>query len=90
MIRKIGLIGRTYRHVNRYREIITVLFRHGFGDLITNSQIEKYFDFGKKFIPNKKIGNTTSLSRPFSVRAHMKPIVPGTDWTNVDKSIILV
>ena len=55
MIRKIGLIGRTYRHINRYREIITILFRHGFGDLITNSQIEKYLDFGKKFIPNKKI-----------------------------------
>lgn len=63
MIREIGSIGNTYRHINRYREIIIVLFKHGFGDLITNSQIEKYLDFGKKFLPNKKIGDTTSLSR---------------------------
>ncbi|MCD6182360.1 MAG: AarF/ABC1/UbiB kinase family protein [Candidatus Cloacimonetes bacterium] len=76
MIRKIGSIGRTYRHVNRYREIITVLFQHGFGDLITNSQIEKYFDFGKKFIPNKKIEEVTSLSRWERIRMVLEELGP--------------
>ena len=76
MIRKIGLIGRTYRHINRYREIITVLFKHGFGDLITNSQIEKYLDFGKKFIPNKKIEKTTSLSRWERIRMVLEELGP--------------
>ncbi len=76
MIRKIGSIGRTYRHVNRYREIITVLIQHGFGDLITNSQIEKYFDFGKKFIPNKKIEEVTSLSRWERIRMVLEELGP--------------
>jgi ubiquinone biosynthesis protein len=76
MIRKIGLIGRTYRHINRYREIITVLFQHGFGDLITNSQIEKYLDFGKKFIPNKKIEKATSLSRWERIRMVLEELGP--------------
>jgi len=76
MIRKIGLIGRTYRHINRYREIIIVLFKHGFGDLITNSQIEKYLDFGKKFIPNKKIEKTTSLSRWERIRMVLEELGP--------------
>jgi ubiquinone biosynthesis protein len=76
MIRKIGLIGRTYRHINRYREIITVLFQHGFGDLITNSQIEKYLDFGKKFIPNKKIEKVSSLSRWERIRIVLEELGP--------------
>ena len=33
-IRKIGVIGRTYRHLNRYRQILTILFKYGFGDLL--------------------------------------------------------
>ncbi len=76
MIRKIGLIGRTYRHINRYREIITVLFQHGFGDLITSSQIEKYLDFGKKFIPNRKVKKTTSLSRWERIRMVLEELGP--------------
>ncbi len=75
-MRKIGLIGRTYRHINRYREIITVLFKHGFGDLITNSQIEKYLDFGKKFIPNKKMEKPISLSRWERVRMVLEELGP--------------
>ena len=76
MIRKIGLIGRTYRHINRYSEIVTVLFKHGFGDLITNFQIEKYFDFGKKFISKKKNEKTTSLSRWKRIRMVLEELGP--------------
>ncbi|MCD4676502.1 MAG: AarF/ABC1/UbiB kinase family protein [Desulfobacula sp.] len=76
MIRKIGLIGRTYRHINRYREIVTVLFKHGFGDLITNSQIEKYLDFGKKLIHNRKVKKTTSLSRWERIRMVLEELGP--------------
>ncbi|MCD6330463.1 MAG: AarF/ABC1/UbiB kinase family protein [Candidatus Cloacimonetes bacterium] len=76
MMRKIGLIGRTYRHINRYREIITILFKHGFGDLVTSSQIEKYLDFGKKFIPRKKVTKTTSLSRWERIRMVLEELGP--------------
>lgn len=50
MIGKIPSIGRTYRYINRYREIIAVLVRHGFGDLLASSQLEKYVDLGRRLI----------------------------------------
>ena len=75
-MRKIGLIGRTYRHINRYREIITVLFKHGFGDLVTSSQIEKHLDFGKKLIHNRKVKKTTSLSRWERIRMVLEELGP--------------
>jgi ubiquinone biosynthesis protein len=33
-IRKIGVLGRTYRHLNRYRQILGILFSYGFGEVI--------------------------------------------------------
>lgn len=47
MNRKTGLLGRTYRHINRYREILTVLAKHGFGDLLTKVNLDK-------LLPRKK------------------------------------
>ncbi len=41
-IRKIGMIGRTYRHMQRYRQILGVLFRYGFGDPVDTLKIEQY------------------------------------------------
>jgi ubiquinone biosynthesis protein len=38
-IRKIGVIGRTYRHLNRYRQILGVFFKYGFGDLVEHLKI---------------------------------------------------
>ena len=33
-IRKIGVMGRTYRYAKRYGEILNVLIKYGFGDLV--------------------------------------------------------
>ena len=32
--RKSGRIRRTFRHLNRYREIASVLLKHGFGSAV--------------------------------------------------------
>ena len=40
MLDKIANIGRTYRHMQRYREILSVLFKYGFGDLVDSLRIE--------------------------------------------------
>ncbi len=45
MRKKRNMYGRTVRHLKRYREIIQVLVRNGFGDLITRSGIEQAVDF---------------------------------------------
>ncbi|MFA4944731.1 MAG: AarF/UbiB family protein [Lentisphaeria bacterium] len=34
LLSNLARLGRRYRHFSRYREILTVLFKHGFGDLL--------------------------------------------------------
>ena len=41
-IRKIGVIGRTYRNLNRYRRILAVLLKYGFGDLLEMLKLDQY------------------------------------------------
>ncbi len=43
-IRKIGLISRTYRHAERYHQILVILFKYGFGDIIATLHIGRYID----------------------------------------------
>ena len=45
-IRKIGVFGRTYRHLNRYRQILGILFKYGFGDLVERLKIDQYIEIG--------------------------------------------
>lgn len=47
VIREFRMLGRTYRHVNRFREIITVFAKHGFGDLFSRLQLDR--QLGTKF-----------------------------------------
>jgi ubiquinone biosynthesis protein len=51
--RKIGVIGRTYRHLNRYRQILSVLFKYGFGDLLERLRIDQYIEVGLQTISIK-------------------------------------
>ena len=43
---------RAYLRVKRYKEIIIILAKHGFGDLLTKIDLEKYIDLGEKIIPS--------------------------------------
>jgi len=38
-IRTIGVISRTYRHINRYREIIAILVKYGFGEILAKLEL---------------------------------------------------
>ena len=42
-IRKIGVISRTYRHISRYREIIAILVKYGFGEILAKLELQKHF-----------------------------------------------
>ena len=66
---KIGNIGRTYQHMQRYRQIITVLFKYGFGDMIDALKIEHYLEIGLQMISRKRREKIETLSR--AVRARM-------------------
>jgi ubiquinone biosynthesis protein len=53
-IRKIGVIGRTYRHLNRYRQILGILLKYGFEDIIDRLKIDQYIEAGLQLISKKK------------------------------------
>ncbi len=50
-IRKIGAFGRTYRHLNRYRQILGTLIKYGFGDVIERLNIDQYIEIGLQMLP---------------------------------------
>jgi ubiquinone biosynthesis protein len=76
MFSKAGIMGRTYRHISRYREIAAVLARHGFGDLLSNVHLEKYVDFGGKISPRKGDASLASLSRWERLRLALEELGP--------------
>lgn len=75
-IRKIGIIGKTYRHIQRYRQILTVLFRYGFGDLLHTLKIEQYLEISLQMISRKRREKIETLSRAERVRMAMEELGP--------------
>jgi ubiquinone biosynthesis protein len=75
-IRKIGVIGRTYRHLNRYRQILTILFKYGFGDLLEMLKIDQYIEVGLQMISKKRGGRVERLTRPQRLRMAFEELGP--------------
>jgi ubiquinone biosynthesis protein len=75
-IRKIGVIGRTYRHLNRYRQILTVLFKHGFGDLLERLKLDQYIEAGIQAISKKQTEPVEKLTRPQRLRMAFEELGP--------------
>ncbi|MCF8051840.1 MAG: AarF/ABC1/UbiB kinase family protein [Desulfobacterales bacterium] len=75
-IRKIGVLGRTYRHLNRYRQILGVLFKYGFGDLVDRLRIEQYLEIGLQVISRKKRERVERLTRAVRVRMAFEELGP--------------
>jgi ubiquinone biosynthesis protein len=76
VIRKIGIIGRTYRHIQRYRQILTVLFKYGFGDLVDTLKIEQYLEIGLQMVSRKRREKIETLSRAERVRMALEELGP--------------
>ena len=75
-IRKIGVIGRTYRHLNRYRQILAVLFKYGFGDLLEMLKIDQYIEVGLQMISRKGATREERLNRPQRLRMAFEELGP--------------
>ena len=73
---KISTIGRTYRHVKRYRRILTVLFKYGFGDLIDVLKIEQYLEIGLRLVSKKRREKIESHTRAERVRMAIEELGP--------------
>lgn len=75
-IRKLGAIGRTYRHLNRYHRILRVLFKYGFDDLVDRLHIDQYLESGLQMINRKPRAQVQRLSRPERLRMVMEELGP--------------
>jgi ubiquinone biosynthesis protein len=75
-IRKIGVVGRTYRHLNRYRQILAVLFRYGFGDLVELLRIDQYMEIGLQLISKKRRDRIDKLTRAERVSLALEELGP--------------
>ena len=76
IISKIGMIGRTYRHIQRYRQILTVLIKYGFGDLVNILKIEHYLEIGFQVVSRKRREKMDKLSRAERVRMALEELGP--------------
>ena len=75
-IRKIGVIGRTYRHLNRYRQILTILFKYGFGDLLEMLKIDQYVEVGLQMISKNREVRIERLTKPQGLRMAFEELGP--------------
>ena len=75
-IRKIGVIGRTYRHLNRYSQILAIFFKYGFGDLVDSLKIDQYIEIGLQMISRKRRDRVEKLTRAERVRMAFEELGP--------------
>lgn len=75
-IGKIGIVSRTYRHINRYRQILTVLFKYGFGDIVDRLNVGQYVEIGMQMVSKKRRANMDSLTREERIRMALEDLGP--------------
>ena len=75
-IRKIGVMGRTYRHAKRYQETLNVLIKYGFGDLVDALNIKQNIEIGIENISGEQPERIEKLSRPERVRLALGELGP--------------
>ncbi len=69
-------VTRAYLRVKRYKEIIIILAKHGFGDLLTKIDLEKYIDLGEKIIPSVGSIKIESFSTYERIRKVLEELGP--------------
>ncbi len=75
-IRDITGIGRTYRNLNRFRQILTVLLKYGFGELLELVKLDHYVEAGLQMISKKQPVRVEKLTRPEGLRMALEELGP--------------
>ncbi len=75
-IRKIGVISRTYRNLSRYRRILAVLLKYGFGDLVDLLKLDQYLEVGLQLISRNNPEGIHRLSRAERTRMAIEELGP--------------
>ncbi len=74
-LKKLSLARSFYSHVRRFRQIVGVVVKYGFGDIIDLIKINRYLKFGKAVFKKRK-KELEVLSRPQRVRLALEELGP--------------
>ena len=74
--RNLGLFTRTYSIMKRYRQILTVLLKYGFEDLIDGMRVESYLESGWRLFTKKPFRAHHDLSRAARIRLVLEELGP--------------
>ena len=74
--RTVGRIGRTYRHLRRYRQILAVLLKYGFGDFLRSIGVHGHAGARWWKIGAGRREPAAALSRPEAVKAALEELGP--------------
>ncbi len=72
-ISKITKIGKTYRNIIRYHQILQILAKYGFGDILQALRIDKYIK-GLKWVQDEE--SVLSQPRPVRLRLALEELGP--------------
>jgi len=76
-IKHIGRVGKRYRHLRRYRQIIGIILKYGFENIINDMKIGRYIESGLQLIPFvKKIETVEKLSKTKRIRLTLEELGP--------------
>ena len=75
-IKRLSAIGRTYRHLNRYHQILRILFKYGFGDVLGRLHIAEYLEYSLRLFKPGLKKPLTRLSRPERLRMAFAELGP--------------
>lgn len=75
-IRKIGVIGRTYRNLNRYRQILSVLLKYGFDNILELLRIDQYIELGFQMLTRHRTEREERHTRAERARMVIEELGP--------------
>jgi ubiquinone biosynthesis protein len=61
-------VSKTYRHLNRYRELIGILMNYGFQDIVDQLNLRYYLELGKSTVLKRPAKQIKQLTRAERVR----------------------
>ena len=68
--------GFHYRHISRYGEIVSVLVKYGFGDLLSRLNVERYITAGKRIFRLRQRRQIEGISRWDRIRMALEELGP--------------
>jgi len=68
MITPFDSIGRTYNHIKRWRQLIQILVKYGFADIVDALNFQHYIEVGKSVVSGKPVKEITSITREERIR----------------------